>query len=114
MKHKDYEGPIQICLLYCEEKKMILDLEGLKTELFIPKGNGVAIGKQLRALCGQHILMRFGLPLNEGKTPVVILIPDVISLARYLGKLYTYQLLFNWKGESKVGEAVVVRYSILS
>jgi len=93
---------------------MILDLSGLKTELFIPRGNGVAIGKQIRALCGQHILMRFGLPLKEEKIPVLILIPDIISLVRYLGKLHTYQLLFNWRGESKVGEAVVVRYSLLS
>jgi hypothetical protein len=75
------------------------------------KNDLLACGK-IRSQCGQHTLIRYGIPASEDMIPQVILLPT-LSMIKELGFVETTNFFANWKGDSKVNEAIVVKYSLL-
>jgi len=69
------------------------------------------IHKVIRKSVGQSILTVFGLPTDE-KIPMVFLLPFP-SLFFTLGFKKAYQFIKEWKGDSSVGEIIVVEYKNL-
>jgi len=68
--------------------------------------------KILRTKCGEYMLTRYGLPQTEEEIPQVILVLT-LSAIRKLGLDATIKFLTNWHGDSKVGEQIVVKYSVM-
>lgn len=63
----------------------------------------------IRLLCGQHILVRFGIP-TENKPPFVLKLLITPDFIKRFGIRSSISFCKNWIGDSKVGDVVVVKY----
>lgn len=69
------------------------------------------IAHSIRRTVGDNILRIHGLPLSGAPVPHITLILTPPAMWR-LGAKGTWRFLRDWRGDSKVGELVVVKYSI--
>ena len=69
----------------------------------------VSEAKRIRAQVGQNILMRWGIPQGEEDVPYVrlVILPSAVKL---LGFKDALNFVRDWRGDSRVGELVVIRY----
>jgi len=63
----------------------------------------------IRASCGQHVLMRYGLP-QENDPPFVLKLFITPSFIKTFGIMNSIKFCKEWVGDSRVGDVVVVKY----
>lgn len=73
------------------------------------KIDGEKLCKLIRVKCGQQLLNTYGLTPPGKEMPVLAILPTP-SLLRAIGFANFVKLIRAWPGESKVGDAVVVKY----
>lgn len=65
----------------------------------------------IRRICGENKLMIYGLPKPDESALQLVLVPT-LSMLKVLGWKKFKQFLQDWEGDSKVGEVVVIKYSV--
>jgi hypothetical protein len=102
---KQYGWKAKICSLKLEEDRIVYDIDGAYavTELSLE-----AIRK-MRSVCGQTILTKYGLPMKQEEPHTLALLMSP-SLIKRLGIMGCIKLYNDWKGDSKVGDLVVIKY----
>lgn len=68
--------------------------------------------KYIRKVCGENKLVEYGIPQPDKITPQLVLVPT-LSMLKVLGLRRFIQFLRDWKGDSKVGDITVIKYSVL-
>ena len=99
-----YGTQTKVCFLYSEKNTCVFKMD---------QAEGRAAGNRntVRYLCGQNMLMTFGLPKTDKDIPVVYLFVFP-SVFRVMGIREAFKLIKDWPGNSYVATLEVVRYKL--
>lgn len=102
-----YKDPV-ICKAIISDERMVLDCD----KFFVTAALDDDVCTVIRKRLGEHILLVKGLPHLDGSPYQAVLIPSLSTMRTFGFKNYI-KFINEWKGNSKVGEKEVIRYSIL-
>ena len=102
------------CLVYIEDGCIVSELSGANTKIPIKNLSGEALCNVIRGQASQLVHLKHGLPQPDAAPPVVVLLPDLLSMVFSLGFKETYKFLKAWPGQTKAGQIDIVRYTILN
>jgi hypothetical protein len=102
-----YRDPV-ICKAITSDERMFIDCNKFSVAAALDDDVCHIIRKRL----GEHILLVKGLPHLDSSPHQAVLIPS-ISMMQTLGFKNYMKFINEWKGNSKVGEKEVIRYSVL-
>jgi hypothetical protein len=108
IRHK-YGVKADICFIYSHNYKELFYMTDTHQGTCAVSYNAC---KYIRKECGENKLMQYGIPESEDKTPYLVLIPT-LSMLQAMGPLKFGTFLKDWPGDSKVGETIVMKYSIM-
>ena len=107
MKYK-YGKKTDVCVVSVSGEEIVFSTTAING-IEDPKMDGKALCSMIRHKCGQQMLNTFGLSPPGHTMPILLLLPTP-ALLKQLGPIEFYRFIKAWPGESKVGDAVVIKY----
>lgn len=104
-----YGSKTIVCAVTGNDGWLELSFDGFKS---VPGSVAAKHHGSLRSLCGQHALLRYGIPKPQEHPPIIVLLP-MPSVISTLGPVEFMRFLKEWPGESKVGSLTVVEYIVM-
>jgi len=97
-----------ICFIYGIDKKELYYMTDTTQGICMVSDKA---GTYIRKVCGANKLNEYGVPQQDQLTPQLVLVPTW-SMFRTLGFKKFFRFLKDWKGNSQVGDIIVIKYSV--
>ena len=98
-----------ICFVYSHNNEDLFYMTDTTQGICKPSADSC---RYIRQVCGANKLNEYGIPLPEQITPQLVLVPT-FSMIKVLGIKRFFKFCKDWKGDSSVGDIVVLKYSVM-
>ncbi len=98
-----------VCFVYSHDGENLFYMTDTTQGVCAPSDDSC---RYIRKLCAENKLTEYGLPQPDQITPQLVLAPT-LSMLKLLGPKRFFQFLRDWRGDSSVGDIVVMKYSVM-
>lgn len=98
-----------LCIVTGENGMLFLNFDSFESK---PASIKLEDNPNIRQMCGQYALLRYGIPKPMEHPPLMVLLPMPSALMT-LGVMESARFIRDWPGDSKVGALTVVEYIVI-